>query len=141
MKKPQLPTFPETVKNGNSTVKIYHQRKGEYDQYKVAYYFQNKRKMETFADYKKAKRRAGEITDSVNRGDVETLSLTAQERVEFTRAVEILKGSLREAAEYYQRKHPSNLKKNRFSKSLRITCKRRRIGISPFRTGNRPKDS
>lgn len=123
--------FPLTVKNGNSIVKIYHSKNGGYEEFKVSYYFQGKRKLETFSSFTKARKRAGEINDSVNSGDTESLLLTPSERTEYTQAKERLQplgislsvaalnfveaqkilGSvpLLKAAQYYLQKHPTNL--------------------------------
>lgn len=130
-----------TVREGNSVVKIYHFRRvvpakpererSEYDEFKVAFYFQGKRKMETYSSFAVAKRRADEINDSVNDGNAETLTLTAIERLEYTQAKEILLPlgvSLSaavmtfaevqkilgptpqiKAAQYYVQKNPANL--------------------------------
>jgi integrase len=88
-----LPTFPFEVKKGNSVVKIYRHSNAGYDEFKVAFYAAGKRKLEGFADFEKAKERAGQINDSVNNGNTDTLTLTGKDRLTFTRAVAALQPS------------------------------------------------
>ncbi|EEF63304.1 tyrosine-type recombinase/integrase [Pedosphaera parvula] len=127
------PDFPVVIKKGNSVVKIYRHRNGEYDEFKVGYYSQGRRKLETFGSYDKATKRAHQINDSVNNGNLESLTLTGPERLAFTRAVNALEPfglsldsavmefvealrardgvpvSMPEAVRYYVKRHPSKL--------------------------------
>lgn len=64
-----------------------------YEEFKVAYYSGGKRKLETFADFEKAKERAGKINGSVNTGNTDTLTLNGKDLIAFTRAVEALNPS------------------------------------------------
>lgn len=126
-------SFPVTVKSGNSIVKIYRHENGKYVEFKVAFYLDGKRKMETFADYGKAKKRADDINDSVKAGDSEALSISREDRILFERASSALEGCgveidtatreyaearrllgkvpLLEAVRDYLKRHPANLKK------------------------------
>jgi integrase len=88
-----LPAFPFEVKKGNSIVKIYRNSNAGYDEFKVAYYANGNRKLETFHDFTKAKKRAEAINDSVNNGNADTLTLTGKDRLIFTRAVGALQPS------------------------------------------------
>lgn len=131
MKTPEA--FPVTVKRGNSVVKIYRHENGKYEEFKVAYYVDGKRKLETFAEYSRAKRRADDINDSVKDGDTEALSMSREDRILFERAKAAIKGTgveidtaareyaearkilgkipLLDAVRDFQRRHPASLKK------------------------------
>lgn len=85
--------YPMTVKKGNSIVKIYYAKRGQYHKYKIAYYSLGIRKTETFSEFDRAKDRAEEINDSVNNGNAETLSMSASDRLAFTNAMSALKPS------------------------------------------------
>jgi integrase len=126
-----LPAFPYEVKKGNSIVKIYRYSNAGYDEFKLSYYAGGRRKMETFAEFDKAKARAVEINGSVTNGDSENLLLTGKDRLVFTRAVEALQPSgvsldvaaiqfaeakallggvsLMEAAQFYAKRHANTI--------------------------------
>jgi hypothetical protein len=69
------PAFPLTIKSGNSKVKIYRYKFAGYKEFKVGYYSQGKRKLETFSTFEKARIRAGQINESVNKGESDALLL------------------------------------------------------------------
>jgi integrase len=80
-----------TIKVGNTHVKIYHWRgKSGYDQYKVAYRADGKRKRETFGSLAKAKARANEIAIQIERGERAMLKLTSAEVGTFLHARRLL---------------------------------------------------
>jgi hypothetical protein len=123
--------FPEIIKKGNSSVTIYGNRFDGYEQYKLAYYADGRRKLETFGDYQDAKDRADEINKDVNGGNVDVLTLTGADKLSFSRAIEALKPSgiplelaamqfadavgilggvsIIEAARFYRKRHPATL--------------------------------
>jgi integrase len=125
-------SFPVAVKSGNSVVKIYRHENGKYVEFKVAFYVGDKRKLETFADYEKARRRADAINGSVADKDVEALTISREERILFRRTTDALAGlgieidaaareyaearrmlgqtSLLDAVRDYAKRHPANLK-------------------------------
>jgi len=81
-----------TIKVGNTVVKIYHcNEKGRYDQFKVVYRIDGKRKIETFGKLKKAKNRAMEIAVKIENGERDALKLTNVDRSTYLRAIELLK--------------------------------------------------
>ena len=132
-------TFPVEVKKGNSTVTIYHRRRKKknkarefYHEFRVAFYSNGARKLETFSTEEDARKRADGINDSVANGDLDAFTLKPSDRVIYLRAVESLKvsgvpldsainayveaaeilngsGSLSEAARYFSKKHPANM--------------------------------
>ena len=84
-------SFPHKVKSGNSVVRIYrHENKGR-EEFKIAFYRDGIRKLESFSDYADAHNRAKSINDSVTNGDLDTLTLTADDRVMYLRSIETLK--------------------------------------------------
>lgn len=88
----KLPTkWPQEIKNGNSLVRIYRYENKGHPEFKVSFYQGGKRKLETFADYTDARKRADAVNDSVANGEMEALSLSRDERILFFRAVENLK--------------------------------------------------
>ena len=123
--------FPVEIRKGNSVVKIYRHTNKGYEEFKVAFYDNGQRKLETFADYSRAKNRADSINQSVCNGDLSVISLTGADRVAFMRAIEALKptstpldlaareyakameilngNSLLEAVRYFAKKHPAKL--------------------------------
>lgn len=89
----KLPSaFPVTIKKGNSTVRIYRAENKGYDSFTVAYYVANKRKREHFSNYDDAKTRADAINTSVLNGDLATVVLSREDRLEYLRAKELLNG-------------------------------------------------
>lgn len=88
----KLPTkWPQEIKNGNSLVRIYRYENKGHPEFKVSFYQGGKRKLETFADYADARKRAGAVNDSVANGELEAAALSRDERILFFRAVENLK--------------------------------------------------
>ncbi|NBR85322.1 MAG: hypothetical protein EBT61_07420, partial [Verrucomicrobia bacterium] len=85
--------FPFVVSRGNSRVTIYRQdrvQQGKGESFLVGFYVEGKRKLRAFASYEAARACAEEITGSVNRGDVDGLTLNARQKAEYLRAVEAL---------------------------------------------------
>jgi integrase len=89
----KLPSFPLTVKDENSTVKIYHLKRGKYHEFKLAYFSEGRRKTETFSDFEKAKNRADSINESVNSGSLESLALDRSECEQYRQSIELLSGT------------------------------------------------
>jgi integrase len=80
-----------TVKVGNTVVKIYHWKgKRGYEQFKVAYRADGRRKRETFGSLAKAKRRANEIAVMIERGERDVLKLTNADRSSYVHALQLL---------------------------------------------------
>lgn len=122
--------FPHIVKKGSSVVKIYRNKIGEYEQFRISYYLHGERKRETKPTFEKAKNRADEINDSVADRNLESLTLSRDETVVFKRARELAGGvdldtairewaearailgttPLMEAAKFFRERHPSSLK-------------------------------
>ncbi len=125
---------PLKIQSGNARVVIYHHRnyqkrqRRSYDQYRIAYLQNGKRKFETRANLKAAQRRAAEILVNINNGQLNlrqmnnadsnayfaaldhlagtgiSLEFAAQQ---IAQAQKILKGaSLLEAAEFFVRQRP-----------------------------------
>src|SRR4029077_10288322 len=90
MSKPQ---FPMRIVKENSRVTIYHHKNGEYDEFKLAYFKEGRRKFETLATFEKAKIRADAINDSVNSGRLELLSLSRSQCEEYGQAAELVVSS------------------------------------------------
>ena len=133
----KTPDFPITLTKGSVSAKIYrHENKG-YAEFKVAYYVGTRRKLESFADLDEAKRRAREAIVGIGAGDHATLTLKADDRIVYQRALKFLnqcetpldvaaeryasaafklgKVPLRDAVEYYLQRFPQNMP----SKSVR----------------------
>lgn len=134
----KLPPFPLRIRKGNSTVTVYRFKRkgGQYESFKIAYYRGAQRVLETFADFEKAKERADEINEGMNKGEPEVIALTASKRAEFEDAERLLKplgisvdvaasrfaaaqtklGSvpLMEAVDFYMKKRPAGV----FSKPI-----------------------
>src|SRR6266513_3394754 len=80
-----------TIKVGNTHVKIYHWRaKSGYEQFKVDYRADGKRKRETFGSLAKAKARANEIAIQIERGERAMLKLTSAELATYLHARRLL---------------------------------------------------
>ncbi len=80
-----------TVKVGNTVVKIYQWKgKSGYEQFKVAYRADDKRKRETFGSLDKAKARANEIAVMSERGERDVLKLTNADRSSYLHALRLL---------------------------------------------------
>lgn len=78
--------FPVVVKEGGVIARIYrHQNKG-YEEFKMAYYEADHRRIETFADFGRAHARAIEVVRLVRCGDHATLTLKADDRLLYQRA-------------------------------------------------------
>lgn len=90
----KLPTsWPETIKSGNVTIRIYKvdTAKG-YTEYKLAYYAPDgKRKFQSFADYADARKRADKVVGTLSGPDAHALTVSADDRLVYLRAVEALK--------------------------------------------------
>lgn len=84
------PAFPLTIRRGNSSVKIYYSKNGAYDEFKVAFFHEGRRKLETFSDFDRAKARADAINEAVNEGNSETLSLSKGDFQDFQQAHALL---------------------------------------------------
>lgn len=146
-------SFPVTVKNGNSIVKIYRHQNGKYVEFKVAFYVGDKRKLETFAEYEKARKRADAINDSVADKDVDALAISREDRILFKRATDAIAGlgleidaAAREYAEArkllgatplldavrgYLKRHPSNLKRMTVAEATEgLIAAKRKDGLS-----------
>jgi integrase len=146
----KLPAFPLEVKKNNSIVRIYRHENSGYDEFKLAYYLNGKRKFETFSDYSRAKKRADEINDSVTDGNLEGLTLSKEECILYRRSANLLDGlsvkvemdtaakeyvdakkilgslSLIEAAKEYAKRHPATMKKTLVSEAYRNLVKDKR---------------
>jgi integrase len=85
-------TFPIDAGQGGVVVKIYHTPTGKgYDAFTVVYYLEGKRHREQFGDIADARKRAGEVTTSLIKGEVGSASMTTQDRASYVRACETLK--------------------------------------------------
>jgi integrase len=125
----KLPKFPRRLTNG---VVIYHVQNGAYAQFRVASYDSTgRRRFQVFSTYDEANKVAGQINGSVAQGDVDAIVLTGAQKVEYTRARDILKplelsldmaaqqlaeaaklipgGSVLEAVRYYAKRNPTKL--------------------------------
>ena len=134
-------TWPVVVKKGNSTVKVYRTLNKGYTEFKVVFYDpEGKRKSRAFADYADARKEADSINDSVNDGNLNTLTLDSSEKQEYTRALNILgpakvslttaasayadairnlgSVSLSDAVQFYLKRHPQTVK----DKGVRAIC-------------------
>lgn len=85
MKEPA--TFPETLKKGGSSVKIYRTKTRDRTEFKVSYYDSaGKRKFQTFADYAKAKLEAKSTLERIASGNMASLVLRDRDRLIYQRA-------------------------------------------------------
>lgn len=124
--------FPVIVKRGSVAVKIYYTPTKGRDSFTLAYWHNGKRNRPTFSDFSEAKREAEKIALQLTSGDLDVLTLTSADRASYLRARQLLDplgislesaaaelaeakkalGSvpLSRAAEYYLKRHPSNIK-------------------------------
>lgn len=89
--------WPIQIKSGGHTVRIYRvprQKAGRtYTEFRVAYYAENGRQFESFSDFESAERKAREVSATITRGDAKALTLSADERLVYQRAVAALSAS------------------------------------------------
>ena len=83
--------YPKTVKTGNSRIKIYRGQSGGYDLFTVVHYRNGKRIRENFREERGATSRAQEIATSIEKGRMEVLQLTNNDRENYLSAVEALR--------------------------------------------------
>ncbi|MEI6077568.1 MAG: hypothetical protein WCS94_18450 [Verrucomicrobiota bacterium] len=125
------PKFPITVKRGHTVVKIYRTPSRGCEAFTVSYYLGEKRQRVTFSDLDLAKTEAETVANKLSKGEVDVLTLTSQDRLSYTRAIEALKptgvplemaamqfaeahnlldgGSLLEAVRFYRKQNPDRL--------------------------------
>ena len=125
------PKFPITVKRGHTVVKIYRTPSRGCEAFTVSYYLGEKRQRVTFSDLDLAKTEAETVANKLSKGEVDVLTLTSQDRLSYTRAIEALKptgvplemaamqfaeahnlldgGSLVEAVRFYRKQNPDRL--------------------------------
>lgn len=125
----KLPKFPRRLTNG---VTIYCVQNGAYNQFRVASYDSTgRRKFQTFGTYDEAKQTAEKVNDAVAQGDVDAVVLTGAQKVEYHRAVDLLRPlglsldmaaqqiteaaklvpSIMEACRYYAKTHRTKLER------------------------------
>ena len=94
--KNKLPTsWPHFVKAGNSSVPIYRRefsKKGrDYVEFKVVFKDPTgMRRFESFADFTKAKQRAGDVAGAMHRGEARSTLLSADQTLVYRRAASAL---------------------------------------------------
>ena len=93
MKEQTKQRFPITVKKGHATVKVYKVKNRLLTNYTVSYVDGDGRKRKTFADLEKAKEKASNVADNLNKGDLEALKLTGGDKQIYTQACEAIKGT------------------------------------------------
>jgi hypothetical protein len=81
----------EEVKEGSVIVKIYTVNRGQRKVFSVANYYEGKRKIQQFTDYKKAKEEARKIARQLNEGQHKILSLSDDDAWTYTRALDAIK--------------------------------------------------
>ena len=92
--KTKIPSeWPVKVRKGNTTLTIYRTastKNGKtYDEFKLVYYdAEGKRRFESFSDFGDARTRADNVTATLSKGDIKTLTLTDNDRLVYLRAVE-----------------------------------------------------
>lgn len=88
------PHFPETVRKGSVTVKIYRTLSNRhYKYYTLAYWQDGVRKRPTFSNYPRAKEEALFIANRLGSKDADVLTLTSADRAAYLRARQLLKPS------------------------------------------------
>ena len=85
--------FPVVVKRGSSVVKIYRDRKPTGTYYRVAYHLGGKRHRLHFNDMDAARAEAEAKACQLSRGDVDAMQFSGRHRLEYGRALELVKQS------------------------------------------------
>ncbi len=125
------PKFPIVVKQGSVTVKIYRTPSRGCEAYTLSYYQDGVRKRPTFTELRAARDEANVIVNRLGNSDADVLTLTSADRSAYLRARQLLDPlgipvenaaaefvqakqvlgdvPLLQAAEYYVRRHPTNI--------------------------------
>src|SRR6185312_2549554 len=91
MSKQKDSEWPLEIKSGSVVVKIYRTQKANgYVSYSAVYYKRHERKVRFFQDLAVAKATAKDLADEITQGQHVSLELTANQRLEIQRALEIL---------------------------------------------------
>ena len=88
--KAKPPEFPQIVKRGSVTVKIYRTPSHGCDSFTLSYYQDGVRKRPTFPTYKQAKVEAEAVASRLGNTDADILTLTSADRAAYLRARQIL---------------------------------------------------
>jgi integrase len=96
-KSPATSTFPRTIRSGSATVQIYRTptkvRGAEYVQYTLAYYSGGKRIRKKFSDPKKAIQEGELAAAKIASGELQVLTLSAEDRAAYVKALELIQDS------------------------------------------------
>lgn len=93
MQKQRALQFPQQVKKGHATVKIYKVKNRDRTHYCVSYVAAGGRKRRNFADLESARREANTIAHNLMAGDLEALKITGQQKQMFVAADQAIQGT------------------------------------------------
>jgi hypothetical protein len=82
--------FPMTIRVGQTRATIYQIPNHENDSFTVSWYVGTVRKRKVFADLESAKLHAHAMVNSLSRGEAESLQLTGEQRLSYTRACQLI---------------------------------------------------